>query len=211
MSKTNNSQFLCPLPEPNATLQSASKKDGFHKTTNKIYYNKEVTITPEELLDETINTSSEQFNKLNLEITANGKELLYWHAEPEEVKPIPDASEAALLPQEIKTTEQLYLTGLHLEQYRHATYNPVDYYEEALRRDPIDVRSNNALGLWYIRKGRFHKAEQYLLTAVKTLHGQTLFSERPHAEHLPSNTFRTLAACRYRQQKNEFVPAAKPC
>ena len=38
-----------------------------------------------------------------------------------------------------------------------------------MRRDPIDVRSNNALGLWYIRKGRFRKAEQYLLTAVKTL------------------------------------------
>ena len=65
----------------------------------------------------------------------------------DEVKPIPDAAAAALLPEEIKTTEQLYLTGLHLEQDRHATYNPVDYYEEALRRDPIDVRSNNALGL----------------------------------------------------------------
>ena len=135
----------------------------------KIYYSKEVTITPEELLDETVNVNGEKLDKLILEITANGRELLYWHAEPEEVKPIPDAAEAALLPEEIKTTEQLYLTGLHLEQYRHATYNPVEYYEEALRRDPIDVRNNNALGLWYIRKGRFHKAEQYLLTAVKTL------------------------------------------
>lgn len=125
--------------------------------------------TPEELLDETVNVNGEKLDKLILEITANGRELLYWHAEPEEVKPIPDAAEAALLPEEIKTTEQLYLTGLHLEQYRHATYNPVEYYEEALRRDPIDVRNNNALGLWYIRKGRFHKAEQYLLTAVKTL------------------------------------------
>ena len=135
----------------------------------KVYYSKEVTITPEELLNEVVNVEGEQFNRLHLEITANGKELLYWHAEPDEVKPIPDAAEAALLPEEIKTNEQLYFTGLHLEQYRHATYNPVDYYEEALRRDPIDVRSNNALGLWYIRKGRFHKSEQYLLTAVKTL------------------------------------------
>ena len=135
----------------------------------KVYYSRQVTITPEELLNETVDVAGEKLNKLNLEITANGKELLYWHAEPDEVKPIPDAAEAALLPEEIKTTEQLYLTGLHLEQYRHATYNPVDYYEEALRRDPIDVRSNNALGLWYIRKGRFRKAEQYLLTAVKTL------------------------------------------
>lgn len=135
----------------------------------RIYYNKEVTITPEELLDEQVNVDGELFNRLSLEITANGRELLYWHAEPDEVKPIPDAAEAALLPLEIKTTEQLYLTGLHLEQYRHATYNPVDYYEEALRRDPIDVRCNNALGLWYIRKGRFQKAESYLRTAVKTL------------------------------------------
>ncbi len=135
----------------------------------KTYYSKEVTITPEELLDETVDVEGINFNRLILEIIANGKELLYWHAEPEEVKPVPDAAEAALLPEEIKTTEQLYLTGLHLEQYRHATYNPVEYYEEALRRDPIDVRNNNALGLWYIRKGSFCKAEQYLLTAVKTL------------------------------------------
>ena len=134
-----------------------------------VYYQKEVIITPEELLNETVAVGEEQFTRLELVVTAGAKELLYWHAEPDEVKPIPDAAEAALLPEEIKTTEQLYLTGLHLEQYRHATYNPVEYYEEALRRDPIDVRNNNALGLWYIRKGRFQRAEQYLLTAVKTL------------------------------------------
>ncbi|MDD3039869.1 DUF5107 domain-containing protein [Bacteroides sp.] len=134
-----------------------------------VYFNKEVTITPENLLDETVSTGGEDFSELTLGIFGDGTELLSWHAELDEVKPIPDAAEAALLPEEIKTTEQLYLTGLHLEQYRHATYNPVDYYEEALRRDPIDVRNNNALGLWYIRKGCFDKAEPYLRTAVKTL------------------------------------------
>ena len=123
-----------------------------------VYYSKQVVITPEELLDETVDVAGEKFNKLSLEITANGKELLYWHAEPEEVKPIPDAAEAALLPEEIKTTEQLYLTGLHLEQYRHATYNPTDYYLEALRRDNSDIRNNNAMGLWLFRKGQFKKA-----------------------------------------------------
>ena len=80
-----------------------------------------------------------------------------------------NTAEPALLPDEIKTNEQLYLTGLHLEQYRHATYNPTDYYEEALRRDPLDVRCNNALGLWYIRKGKFKKAEEFLRIAIKVL------------------------------------------
>lgn len=134
-----------------------------------VYYSKEVTITPEALLEETVDVKGARLNHLTLEITARGRELLHWHSEPEDVRPIPDAAEAALLPEEIKTTEQLYLTGLHLEQYRHATYNPVEYYEEALRRDPLDVRNNNALGLWYIRKGRFARAERYLKTAVKVL------------------------------------------
>lgn len=135
----------------------------------KIFLHQETDISPEEIFDRTVDVKGERFDCLTLGITSGGKELLNWHAEPDEVKPIPDAAEAALLPEEIKTTEQLYLTGLHLEQYRHATYNPVDYYKEALRRDPLDVRNNNALGLWYIRKGRFLKAEPYLRTAVKVL------------------------------------------
>lgn len=135
----------------------------------QIFYKENVQITPEQLLDETVDVKGTPFNKLILEVASKEKRMLQWHAEPDEIKPIPDAAETALLPEEIKTTEQLYLTGLHLEQYRHATYNPVDYYEEALRRDPIDVRNNNALGLWYIRKGRFDKAEPYLRTAVQTL------------------------------------------
>lgn len=134
-----------------------------------VYYSKDVTITPENIMEENVDVKGALLSQLNLNITAGGRTLLTWHSEPDEVKPIPDAAEAALLPEEIKTTEQLYLTGLHLEQYRHATYNPVDYYEEALRRDPLDVRNNNALGLWYIRKGRFKRAEKYLRTAVKVL------------------------------------------
>lgn len=134
-----------------------------------VYYSKEVTITPENIMEENVDVKGARLCQLNLSITAGGRTLLTWHSEPDEVRPIPDAAEAALLPEEIKTTEQLYLTGLHLEQYRHATYNPVDYYEEALRRDPLDVRNNNALGLWYIRKGRFERAEKYLRTAVRVL------------------------------------------
>ena len=49
----------------------------------KVYYSRQVTITPEELLNETVDVAGEKLNKLNLEITANGKELLYWHAEPD--------------------------------------------------------------------------------------------------------------------------------
>lgn len=82
---------------------------------------------------------------------------------------IPEPAQPALPPAEIATTEQLFLAGQHLEQYRHATYDPQPYYEEALRRDPTDVRNNNALGLLYYRRGCFLEAEKHFRRAVKTL------------------------------------------
>ena len=95
--------------------------------------------------------------------------LVEYKAEEPKIQPIPDPAKAALLPEEIKSVEQLYLTGLHLEQYRHATYSPLDYYKEALKREPGDVRCNNAVGLYYMRKGQFAVAEPYFQRAVDTL------------------------------------------
>ena len=43
-------------------------------------------------------------------------------------------------PADIASADELYLTGLHLDQYRHATRSPEPYWEEALRRDPGDAR-----------------------------------------------------------------------
>ncbi|MDO4994822.1 MAG: DUF5107 domain-containing protein [Bacteroidales bacterium] len=138
-----------------------------------VYYDYWHDLTPEQVLTATVDVKDASFDTLTLTLSKEcyGRErpVLTWHAEPDEIRPIPDSAEAALLPEQIKTNEQLYLTGLHLEQYRHATWSPVDYYEEALRRDPNDVRCLNALGLWYIRKGRFALAEGYLQRAVKII------------------------------------------
>ncbi len=99
----------------------------------------------------------------------NGCTLLAYVPEPDGIRQIPDAAEAALTPEDTKTNEQLYLTGLHLEQYRHATWSALDYYDEALRRDPKDVRCNNQKGLWLMRRGRFAEALPYFELAVKVL------------------------------------------
>ena len=80
-------------------------------------------------------------------------------------------------PKDIATNEGLYLAGLHLEQYRHATYSPVPYYEEALRRDPSDIRNNNALGLWYLQHGQFSKA---IVHFQKTIEAITKYNTSPY-------------------------------
>ena len=130
----------------------------------KTLWERELELGPERVFDELIPVGEVPFDGLTLQANR-----LRWHAEPAEGRPVPPPAEAALKPAEIGTCEQLYLTGLHLEQYRHATWSAKDYYEEALRRDPDDVRNNNALGLWYLRRGRFALAEPYFRRAVKVL------------------------------------------
>ena len=134
-------------------------------------YDKMVTLSPEKVLVETVETGKALLSDLRLTVDRADNPrripLLEWMAEPDDIRPIPDAAEAALSPQDTKTVDQLYLTGLHLEQYRHATWSAIDYYEEALRRDPLDYRCNVQMGLWYLRRARFGKAKPYLETAVR--------------------------------------------
>ncbi|HEX3021795.1 MAG TPA: tetratricopeptide repeat protein, partial [Lachnospiraceae bacterium] len=84
-----------------------------------------------------------------------------------DLEPIPSPAQAAKEPEEIMTNEELYLTGLHMEQYRHATYMPDPYYMEALKRDKGDIRVNNAYGTLLMRRGCFIEAEKYLRKALE--------------------------------------------
>ena len=80
---------------------------------------------------------------------------------------VPEPAKAAPLPEDCETTEDLFLYGLHVEQYRHATYHPEDYYLEGLRRDPTDIRLNNAYGRCLLKKCDFTGAEKYFRKAVE--------------------------------------------
>ncbi|MDR1879513.1 MAG: DUF5107 domain-containing protein [Tannerellaceae bacterium] len=128
-------------------------------------------ISPLHLLEAAVPIASTDGIDLRIYSPA-GKCLLSWTPEPDEIKPVPNPASAALGPAALPSAEQLYLTGLHLEQYRHATYQPEAYYLEALRRDPDDVRNNNAMGLRLIRKGQFEQAEPFLRRAIATLTGR---------------------------------------
>jgi tetratricopeptide (TPR) repeat protein len=106
-----------------------------------------------------------------------GHELLSYSPLPEEKPPIPAPASPAPPPDEVRSNEELFLHGQHLEQYRHATFAPEPYYEEALRRDPLDSRCNNALGLLLYRRGKFSQAEAYFRHAVER---QTMRNPNPY-------------------------------
>lgn len=147
---------------PNAVVQVLRNHEVLFKIT--------VDISPEHPFQTTLFEKEEQPGLLKLQVFSSAGILLveYQPEAPTEVE-IPEAAQAAKSPAEVENTEQLYLTGLHLEQYRHATFLATDYYEEALQRDPKDVRCNNALGLWYYKRGQWNKAEPFFRRAIDTL------------------------------------------
>ncbi|OQW94457.1 MAG: DUF5107 domain-containing protein, partial [Verrucomicrobia bacterium A1] len=100
---------------------------------------------------------------------STGAELLAFSPPPPEAGPMPAPAVAAPPPAGIASAEELFLHGLHLEQYRHATRAPEPYYLEALRRDPLDSRCNHAMGLLLLRRGRFAEAEPYFRRAIRRL------------------------------------------
>lgn len=100
---------------------------------------------------------------------ASGKELVAYQPVVSEEKPLPEAVEAAKPVEEYKTVEELYLAGQRVEQFYNARLDPMNFYNEALKRDSCDARVNTAVGLHYARRGEWQLAEERLLRAITRL------------------------------------------
>ncbi|MFO8026807.1 MAG: DUF5107 domain-containing protein, partial [Opitutales bacterium] len=73
------------------------------------------------------------------------------------------------MPEEIESADELYLTGEHLDQYRHPTRYPELYWEAGLQRDPLDARCNIALGRLKLARADFTGAEAQFENAITRL------------------------------------------
>ncbi len=100
---------------------------------------------------------------------SNGRELITYQPKPRGKTEVPPPATEPPAPRDIASNDELYITGLHLEQYRHATRSPEMYWREALRRDPLDARCNNAIGLRHLRRGEFVAAKKYFRQAIERL------------------------------------------
>jgi tetratricopeptide (TPR) repeat protein len=141
-------------------------------------YTKQAALSPEDvLLERAALPAGTKPQDVTLSVWAEDTVLLDYTPLPDEKPVIPSAATPARPPEEIESVEELFLNGLHLEQYRHATYVPEPYYLEALRRDPGDSRCNNAMGLLLYRRGKFAEAEDYFRKAIQRL---TLRNPNPY-------------------------------
>ncbi|WFA87339.1 DUF5107 domain-containing protein [Paenibacillus amylolyticus] len=136
-----------------------------------VYLHERCNISPMELYKSSFPWSGQdEWHQVKLSVrTAEGKVLVAYQPERSEIQEVPDPATPLPLPSEIRTNEQLYLAGLHLEQYRHATYEPEPYYLEGLKRDATDIRLNIAYGTLLLRRGLFQDAEKHFRQAVQSL------------------------------------------
>ncbi|MBI5380308.1 MAG: DUF5107 domain-containing protein [Opitutae bacterium] len=72
-------------------------------------------------------------------------------------------------PVEVKSADELFIIGEHLEQYRHPTRDPELYWNEALRRDPQDARCHLAIGRRLLRRGCLAQAVPHFEQAIARL------------------------------------------
>jgi tetratricopeptide (TPR) repeat protein len=169
-------------------------------------YEKEVELSPQAaLVEEVPLPAGTRPQALTLRVMQGDVELVVFTPLPGETPATPALAAPAPPPETIAGNEELFLHGLHLEQYRHATYAPEPYYEEALRRDPYDSRCNNALGRLLYRRGKFAAAEKYFRRAVERV---TLRNPNPYdGEPFYNLGLSLVMQGRYREAFDTFYKA----
>ena len=98
-------------------------------------------------------------------VDADGELVVGWRPAKRQLAE-PDVATEPPAPEDIHGVDELYLTGLHLAQYRHPTRSPVPYWREAIRRDPGDSRTRLALADHDYRAGDYRAALEHARIAV---------------------------------------------
>lgn len=163
---------------------------------DKLVLDETAAISPVSVYEKEVSCAGRKEEQLRLAVYADGECLVEYQPEVPEIPKMPQPAKAAKEPSEIMTNEELYLTGQHIEQYRHATYLPDPYYLEGLKRDPGDIRINNAYGLLLMRRGQFKKAETYLNKALERL------TER-NSNPYHSETYYLLGLCLFYEGRED--------
>jgi len=115
------------------------------KAADKVLLRDVVAINPGKsyLKQVSIPAGMDEHN-LRASISVEGRELVAYSPIKLEPEPTPESVEAPPSPDQIETNEELYLTGLRIEQFHNPALDPDPYWLEALSRDPGDVRVNTA-------------------------------------------------------------------
>jgi len=138
----------------------------------KVLYSKVATMAPDKPFADDFKVDAaevaEPTEVLMSLYSADGELLIDYHPykhdlskpHPEDLLPVnPD-------PKSIENTEELFYVGMRNLQFHQAHTDPMDYFNEVLRRDPGDVRTNTQVGILLRKAGNYEKAAEHLRKAI---------------------------------------------
>ena len=143
------------------------------RKNDKVIFEKTVTVSPEAAFTQSVSLEGSFIETdLSTEMinTETGEVLVSY--KPELIKPVeklPEIVKRPPLPKDIATVEELYLAGSRIQQFYNPTLDAMEYWREALRRDPGDIRTNTAVGTIFLRNGDYNTARRYFTRAIKRL------------------------------------------
>lgn len=116
-------------------------------------FTRKIAVAPDRPWSETIPADGAETDyTMKLVCGKTGREMLaYTPIRHDLSKPCPPEVKAPKRPKDIVSTEECYFTGLRAEQFHQPYVDANDYFEEVLRRDPLDSRANTRLGIWWRR------------------------------------------------------------
>ena len=166
--KENNSVFLGYY-----STQKVGKAKIVLKNGTKVIFEKTMEISPKTAFAQLIKVDGAyKLTDLSTEMInseTSEKLVAYKPIEQTYQEKLPDEVKSPPLPKDITTVEELYLTGSRIAQFYNPTVNPMDYFTEALKRDPNDIRSNTAVGNILLKNGDYANARYYLGKAIKRI------------------------------------------
>jgi tetratricopeptide (TPR) repeat protein len=155
------------------STQKVSKAKIILKKKDAVVFEKTVEISPEKAFTTSVkmegnfeltDLSTEMVNLENNEVL-----VAYQPVAQKEAGKLPDEVKKPADPKDMQTVEELYLAGSRILQFYNPTLNAMDYFNEALKRDPNDIRTNVAVGNIHLKNGEYGVARKYFGTAIKRL------------------------------------------
>ncbi|MFY9150548.1 MAG: DUF5107 domain-containing protein [Prolixibacteraceae bacterium] len=152
------------------STQKVEKARIILKNGEVVIFRKELQISPEKAFTELIKVpGAYRFTDLYTEmVDAKTNKILvsYQPVEQKSIEKLPEVVDRPPSPEDVKTVEELYLIGSRNEQFYKSSK---EYYEEALKRDPSNIRVNTAMGNQCLKNGDYTTARSYFAKAIKRL------------------------------------------
>jgi len=140
--------------------------------SSNVYFEKTCDVSPDNVLSVEINNLPEF---VTVSVVADGKTVAEYTEKNFNKLNMPDVITDMPSAAGMNSADELYLAGVHVDQYRDPAVLPDSYWKEALNRNINHIPSLIAMAKYELNRYCLDSAERYAERAIEAL---TLFNER---------------------------------